>query len=156
MPYSASIASLTLALALACASPCSLAAQPVESEQSMDNKISIRIGDKVFPATLSDNTTATAFKKLLPLSITMTELNGNEKLFRLPGTLPARASTPSSIQTGDLMLYGPNTLVLFYKSFPTTYSYTTIGRIDDPSGLEAALGSGNVSVNFEITQDKRR
>ncbi len=106
----------------------------------MGNKITIRIGDKVFPATLSDNATATAFKKLLPLSVTMTELNGNEKLFRLPGTLPARASTPSSIQTGDFMLYGPNTLVLFYKSFPTTYSYTTIGRIDDPAGLEAALG----------------
>ena len=157
MPHYASIASLTfaLALALACASPCSLVAQPVESEQSMDNKIRIRIGDKVFPATLSDNATATAFKKLLPLSVTMTELNGNEKLFRLPGTLPARASTPSSIQTGDLMLYGPNTLVLFYKSFPTTYSYTTIGRIDDPAGLEAALGSGNVAVTFEVRRDKR-
>ncbi len=157
MPHYASIASLTFALALplACASPCSLVAQPVESEQSMDNKIRIRIGDKVFPATLSDNATATAFKKLLPLSVTMTELNGNEKLFRLPGTLPARASTPSSIQTGDLMLYGPNTLVLFYKSFPTTYSYTTIGRIDDPAGLEAALGSGNVAVTFEVRRDKR-
>ena len=113
------------------------------------------LATRSFAATLSDNATATAFKKLLPLSVTMTELNGNEKLFRLPGTLPARASTPSSIQTGDLMLYGPNTLVLFYKSFPTTYSYTTIGRIDDPAGLEAALGSGTVAVTFEVRRDKR-
>ena len=153
-PYT-SIASLIVTLALACAWPCSLVAQPVESEQSMGNKIIIRIGDKVFSATLSDNTTATAFKKLLPLSLTMTELNGNEKLARLPGTMPARASTPSSIQTGDLMLYGPSTLVLFYKSFSTTYSYTKIGRIDDPAGLEAALGSGNVAVTFEVRRDKR-
>ena len=150
-----SIASLIFTLALACAWPCSLAAQPGESKQSMGNKITIRIGDKVFAATLSDNATAAAFKKLLPLSVTMTELNGNEKLFRLPGTLPARASTPSSIQTGDLMLYGPNTLVLFYKSFPTTYSYTTIGRIDDPAGLEAAVGSGSVAVTFELRREKR-
>ena len=149
------IASLIFTLALACASPCSLSAQPVESEQSMGNKITIKIRDKVFAATLSDNATTTAFKKLLPLSVTMTELNGNEKLFRLPGTMPARASTPSSIQTGDLMLYGSNTLVLFYKSFLTTYSYTTIGRIDDPAGLEAAVGSGSVAVTFELRRKKR-
>jgi hypothetical protein len=150
-----SIASLIFTLALACAWPCSLAAQPGESKQSMADKITLRIGDKVFAATLSDNATAAAFKKLLPLSVTMTELNGNEKLFRLPGTMPAQASTPSSIQTGDLMLYGSNTLVLFYKSFPTTYSYTTIGRIDNPAGLEAAVGSGSVAVTFELRREKR-
>ena len=155
MAQYASIASLIFTLALAFAWPCSLAAQPVENEQSMGNEITIRIGDKAFAATLADNATATAFKKLLPLSITMTELNGNEKLARLPGTMPARASTPSSIQTGDMMLYGSNTLVLFYKSFSTTYSYTEIGQIDDPAGLEATLGSGNVAVTFEVRRDKR-
>ena len=41
-----------------------------------------------------DNATAAAFKKLLPLSVTMTELNGNEKFARLPGTLPARGQRP--------------------------------------------------------------
>ena len=121
----------------------------------MSNKITIRIGDKVFAATLSDNATAAAFKKLLPLSVTMTELNGNEKLFRLPGAMPARASTPASIHTGDLMLYGSSTLVLFYKSFPTMYSYTNIGRIDDPAGLEDAVGSGSVAVTFELRREKR-
>jgi hypothetical protein len=100
------------------------------------------------------NTTARALEKLLPLSITMTELNGNEKFARLPGTVPAQASTPASIQAGDLMLHGSNTLVLFYKSFPTTYSYTKIGKVDDPAGLEAALGSGNVAVTFECMREK--
>jgi len=119
----------------------------------MGNRITIRIGDKVFAATLSDNATAVAFEKLLPLSITMAELNGNEKFARLPGTVPARATTPSSIQTGDLMLYGSNTLVLFYKSFPTTYSYTKIGQLDNPAGLEAALGSGNVAVTFDVRRE---
>jgi hypothetical protein len=84
----------------------------------------------------------------------MTELNGNEKLFRLPGALPTRESRPSSIHTGDLMLYGSSTLVVFYKSFPTTYSYTAIGRIDDPAGLEAALGPGDVTVVFEAASKK--
>ena len=76
----------------------------------------------------------------------MSELNGNEKLFRLPATLPAQPTKPASIRSGDLMLYGENTVVLFYKSFATTYSYTRIGRIDDPGGLERAVGDGSVTV----------
>jgi hypothetical protein len=68
----------------------------------------------------------------------------------LPNNLPGNASNPGTIQAGDLMLYGSNTLVLFYKSFSTAYSYTRLARIDNPSGLVAALGSGNVTVRFEL------
>jgi hypothetical protein len=79
----------------------------------------------------------------------MTELNGNEKYYDLSNSLPKNSSNPESIKNGDLMLYGSNTLVLFYKSFSTPYSYTRIGSIDDPTGLEEALGTGNVSVTFD-------
>ena len=83
------------------------------------------------------------------MSINMTELNGNEKYFDLPNDLPSKASNPVKIQNGDLMLYGSKTLVLFYKTFSTSYNYTPIGRIENPSGLAAALGSGNAKVTFE-------
>ncbi|MDP4160468.1 MAG: cyclophilin-like fold protein, partial [Bacillota bacterium] len=56
----------------------------------------------------------------------------------------------SEIQTGDLMLYGSDCLVLFYNSFSTSYSYTRLGRIEDPAGVVEALGNGSVSVKIDI------
>lgn len=112
-------------------------------------KMKITIGTTVFSATLNNNATATAFKGKLPITINMTELNGNEKYVDLPNALPANASKPANIQNGDLMLYGSNTLVLFYKTFSTAYNYTRIGHIENPSGLATVLGSGNVTVKFE-------
>jgi len=150
--HAACVVSLVVALALAWPYP--LAAQRAERGSLMDNALIITIGDKAFGATLSDNPTAAAFKALLPMSIDMSELNGNEKLFRLPGSLPAQPSRPPSIRSGDLMLYGSSTVVLFYKSFATTYSYTRIGRIDDPAGLERAVGDGRVTVTFAVRQTK--
>ena len=113
-------------------------------------KIKITIGTNTFNATVYINATATAFKTRLPLTINMRDLNDNEKYFDLPDNLPANASNPGTIQTGDLMLYGSNTLVLFYKTFSTSYSYTRIARVDNPSGLATALGSGNVTVTFQL------
>ena len=111
-------------------------------------KIEIVVGNKTFSAMLCDNATAKALMDMLPLTLNMSELNGNEKYYYLDTGLPTNASRPSGIKTGDLMLYGDSCLVLFYKSFSTSYSYTPIGRIDDPAGLAAALGSGSVQVTF--------
>ena len=111
--------------------------------------INIIIGSKTFTATLADSETGEAFAALLPLSVTMNELNGNEKYHYLSSSLPTAAYQPGAIHAGDLMLYGNNCVVLFYETFNTSYSYTRLGAIDNPSGLAAALGSGNVSVRFE-------
>ncbi|MDB5263915.1 MAG: hypothetical protein JWQ14_3198 [Adhaeribacter sp.] len=110
----------------------------------------IKIGASTFTTTLYDNATATAFKARLPMTVNMSELNGNEKLFNFSVSLPTNASNPGTIQNGDLMIYGSKTLVFFYKSFSTSYSYTKLGRITDPAGLAAAVGSGNVVVTFEL------
>ena len=115
-------------------------------------KMKIKIGDSTFTATLYDNATAAAFKILLPITANMVELNGNEKHFDLSTNLPANASNPKTIHAGDLMLWNSNTLVLFYKTFSTVYNYTRLGKIDDVKGLAAVVGSGSVTVKYELEQ----
>lgn len=112
--------------------------------------LNIIVGSKTFTATLADSETGEAFAALLPLTVTMNELNGNEKYHYLSSSLPTAAYQPGTIHAGDLMLYGNNCVVLFYETFNSSYSYTRIGSIDNPSGLASALGSGNASVRFEF------
>lgn len=122
-----------------------------KSDKSMETrKIKVKVASKIFTATLQDNKTGKAFLELLPLTIKMADLHGNEKYYDLPSNLPINSSKPGTIKNGDLMLFGSRTVVLFYKRFSTPYSYTRIGRIDDTSGLEAVLGSGNVTVSYEL------
>lgn len=111
--------------------------------------MTLKIGNSTFTATLADNATAQAFAAMLPMNLSMSELNNNEKYVYLDQSLPAQASSPGTIQTGDIMLYGSSCVVLFYKTFSTSYSYTRIGRVDNPDGLAAAVGSGSVTVLFE-------
>ena len=117
---------------------------------STSNKMNITIESKTFSATLYDNETVTAFKAMLPLSLDMKELNGNEKYYRFSTSLPSNASNPGTINTGDLMLWDSNSLVLFYQTFTTQYSYIRLGKIDDPSGLVEAVGSGSIRITFEL------
>lgn len=115
---------------------------------SSSNRLQIRVGSSTFQATLLSN--ATAFNARLPLTLSMNELNGNEKFADLPNSLPTSAANPGTIQTGDLMLYGANTLVQFYETFRNSNPYTKLGRLDNPAGLASALGWKGVTVTFEL------
>ena len=113
-----------------------------------DSRMWMTVGERRFAITMSDNPAAHAFAALLPLTLDMSDLNDNEKKARLPKALPANASRPGTIRNGDLMLYGTDTLVVFYSTFESSYSYTRLGRVDDPAGLAAALGRRNARVSF--------
>ena len=106
------------------------------------------VGERRYAFTLADTDAARAFAALLPLTMEMPDLNSNEKHVELPKALPTNASRPGTIRNGDVMLYGSRTLVVFYVTFDSPYSYTRLGRIDDPVGLAQALGPGTARITF--------
>ena len=103
------------------------------------------INEKEYIINLEDNETTRKFVDKLPQKLKMTDLNDNEKYANLDYTLPEESYYPKHINTGDVMLFGNDCLVIFYKSLDTTYDYTKIGHIDNLPDL----GSGNITVKFE-------
>ena len=122
----------------------------IVEETSMPEVIYLEINGQQFSVTLDDSPTAEAFRALLPATWEMEELHGNEKFIFLDGSLPPNSRSVGYIETGDLMLYGDNCIVLFYDSFSTSYGYTRIGWVDDPGGLPEIVGSGDITASFGL------
>lgn len=112
-----------------------------------ENNMSVEaiINDKVFKVNIEDNETAKEFLEILPKEFNMNELNGNEKYIYLNTTFKTNSYNPKRVEAGDIMLYGNNCIVVFYKTFSTSYSYTKIGHIDNLPDL----GNGNIKIKFE-------
>jgi len=64
------------------------------SVKSEESRLWMTVGERRFAITLTHNATARAFDALLPLTLDMSELNGNEKHAHLPKALPENASRP--------------------------------------------------------------
>ncbi len=118
-----------------------------EDIENMKN-ITVTVGDESFSALLYDTESAAEFYDMLPLTLEMNELNGNEKYSYLDEDLPVDAYNPKIINSGDIMLFGKNCLVLFYDTFQSGYSYTNIGKLENAEGLYKAVGKGNITVTF--------
>ena len=114
-----------------------------ESDVEM-SYIKVTINDKNYTLKLENNNTVEEFINLLPQDFTMNELNGNEKYVYIDNYLSMNEYSPKHIEKGDVMLFGNNCLVIFYKSFNTSYSYTKIGHIDNLDNI----GSESITVKF--------
>ena len=125
-----------------------------EKTMKTENRtIRLAIGGTDYTATLADTDAARLLAERLPMRLSMTELNGNEKYANLDKPLPTKTEKVRRIEAGDVMLWGDNCLVVFYKSFDTPYSYTRIGRISDAKGLAKSLGNGDAEVVFQRNEN---
>lgn len=120
-----------------------------QKEDNLMEQRTLKINNQSFSIDLEDNETVQKFIELLPLTMDMQELNGNEKYYYMETSLPTNSEKVGYIDAGDIMLFGDNCLVLFYKSFSTPYSYTRIGHIENVENLETFVGHQNVTVTIE-------
>ena len=118
--------------------------QKETKESDFMSYINVIINNKKYILNLEENETTKEFIKMIPQEFMMNDLNENEKYVYLDLTLPTNSYNPKQINKGDVYLYGNNCLVIFYKSFKTSYSYTKIGHIDNLDELE----SDNILVIF--------
>ncbi|WP_236645565.1 cyclophilin-like fold protein [Pseudomonas sp. Ant30-3] len=133
------------------ASPLAAAKDIAGPSTGMENtSMWMTVGEQRFAIALEDTPTTWELVARLPLSVNMTELHKNEKFATLQPPLPTQAYRPGTIHTGDLLLYGADTLVVFYKTFTSSYSYSRIGRVDNPADLAKALGRDDVRVTFSV------
>lgn len=133
---------------LVACSPSNYFEKPLVSSKKKAESMHLRINRTDVQIELEDNHTAETFQKILPETFTMRDLNQNEKYYELPQTLPNHEVRVGKIEAGDVMLYGNNTLVVFYQTFETSYSYTRIGRITDTDNLANRLGGDEVDVEI--------
>ncbi|MBR1936257.1 MAG: hypothetical protein IJ842_01045 [Bacilli bacterium] len=117
----------------------------INSKDKEINKMKVIINDNEYIINLENNSAAKKLVELSPLEVEMAELNGNEKYIYLNDGFPVDSYKPGHIEQGDVMLFDTSCLVIFYKSFDTSYSYTKIGHIDNLQDL----GKESVKVKFE-------
>ena len=117
-----------------------------------ETKMNVRIGDSVFTATLEENAAVSEFIEMIkeaPVTIEMSDYSGFEKVGALGRSLTT-SNSQMTTEAGDIVLYSGNQIVMFYGS--NSWSYTKIGHIDDLTGWEEALGSGDITAVFSIAE----
>lgn len=124
----------------------------LQEEEQM--KMQLTVGEKTFEATLEKNSAVQALVQMMeqePITIQMSDYAGFEKVGALGVSLPTQNSQTTTAP-GDIVLYQGNQIVLFYGS--NSWSYTRLGKIDDLTGWEQALGDADVTVTFSLEESR--
>jgi hypothetical protein len=108
------------------------------------------VEDTVITATLVDNATSRDFVSLLPLTLTLKDYAGTEKISDLPRRLSTEGAPPGSDPSiGDITYYSPwGNLAVFYRDFGYSNGLIKLGKID--SGVEALSRLGPLRVTIEL------
>ena len=128
----------------------------IHSETTMNpattHKIRLTAGNTVLTGTLYDNASTRDFLAQLPLTLTLSDYNGTEKISDLPNRL-STTGAPAGYDpsAGDITYYAPwGNLALFYKDFSYSTGLVVLGKLD--SGVATFTGPGSVQVIIERSE----
>ena len=130
---------------------CMLVASMEQAHAASATTTTVKVGSKSFKMKLAKGEPAQAFRAYLSKARTlkMSELNGNEKYrYFSSKQFPTAEKRYKKVHAGDVMLYGDDCLVIFYKTHKTSYSYTKIGHLTSTKRLAKAAGKKSVKVRF--------
>ena len=114
--------------------------------------LTLIIGDTPVSVDWEDNASVDALRELVkdqPLTVEMSMYGGFEQVGSLGTGLP-RDDRQTTTESGDIVLYSGNQIVVFYGS--NSWAYTRLGHISDKSAeeMKALLGNGNVTLTLEM------
>ena len=119
----------------------------IKQESVSEKNLTVTVNGQTFFAKFCDNESVESFAEMLPVTIDMNDYSGFEKVGSLGQTLPTE-DIQMTTQSGDIVLYNSNQIVVFYGS--NSWSYTKLATIADLTGWEEALGDGSVEITFSI------
>lgn len=115
-------------------------------------KIKITIGNDEITATMDDNAAAKDFISLLPITLSLEDYNGIEKISDIPKKL-STTGTPQGHDpsVGDICLYAPwGNLAIFYKDFGYSNGLVLLGKID--GNVNVFNTTGTLMAKFELME----
>lgn len=117
--------------------------------------IQVSVNGKTYTATMENNTSAYAFKKMLekgPKSVKMRDYGGMEKVGMLWRRLPTN-NQQMTAQPGDIILYMGSSIVVYYE--PNSWNFTKLGHIEDIDITEfkGLLGNNSVTITYGLIEE---
>ncbi len=116
-------------------------------------KIRLVVGSRSATATLVDSPATRDFVALLPLTLTLEDYAGTEKIAQLPRKLSEQGA-PAGLDpaVGDITYFAPwGNLALFYNDFGYAKGLIKLGHVD--AGMDLFAARGSVTVTIELWRE---
>lgn len=122
-----------------------------QEEKEEEKMLKMMIGDTAVNVVWEENESVDALRELAagePLSIRMSMYGGFEQVGPIGTSLP-RNDVQTVTDSGDIVLYSGDQIVVFYGS--NSWAYTRLGHITDKTQAEMRelLGKGDVTITLK-------
>lgn len=116
--------------------------------------IRLTIAGSHLDGTLDDTEVAREFAAMLPLTLTLTDFAGSEKIADLPSRLDTSTAPDGAAgQPGDLAYYAPwGNLAIFYRASQYATGLVHLGALDPGATQTLAEHQADLTITIEATQ----